>query len=105
MGELARFLAALMVSAAFGACGWFGRAWFDGSLIPKTEAEIYAQGRADSAAEFGSQLAIIQGEKAQAVARLNSAPKIVSRACPPGLGAVSDDVNERMRAAFQGPKK
>lgn len=98
MGELARFLAALMVAAAFSACGWFGRAWFDGSLIPKSEAEIYAQGRADSAAEFGSQLAIIQGEKAQALARLKAPRAPVSNACPPGTGAVSDEAFQRFKA-------
>jgi hypothetical protein len=90
------FLALVAIS---GACGFFGRGWYDGTLISRTEAEIYAQGRADQAAKSAVDIERATVTKEAALRQLNSARAPVSRACPPGTGAVSDAAFERYMAA------
>ncbi len=99
MSDFARLFTVLILIALAGVGAWSGRGWYDGTLISRADAEIYAQGRADQAAKSAVDIERATVTKEAALRQLGAARAPVSRACPPGAGAVSDAAFERYRAA------
>ena len=99
MSEFARALIMLLLFVAGIACGWFGRAWYDGTLITRTDADLIAQGRVDEAAISAVKIKTATDAKEAALRRVQAPARIVSYECPPGAGAVSDDALARLREA------
>jgi hypothetical protein len=85
----------LIMAAAIAASAWFGRGWYDGTLISRSDSDLIAQGRADQAAKSAVDIERATVSKEAALRQLNAARAPVSRACPPGTGAVSDAAFER----------
>lgn len=97
MAEVARALAAVLLGFACVACGFFGRAWYDGTLIPRTEADLIAQVKADEAAKSAVTIERATVAKNTALRQLGAARAPVNLECPPGTGAVSQEAFERHR--------
>lgn len=94
----------LILVAISGAVGFFGRGWYDGTLIQRSDADLIAQARIDEAVKWQIQIQAATNAKQAALNAVNAAPRIVSRACPPGTGAASDDAVQRLRVAVAGKK-
>ena len=88
----------LVITSAIVAGTWFGRGWYDGTLISKKAADLIAQGRADQAAVSAVDIERATVSKNEALKRLSAVRPPVSRACPPGTGAVSQEAFERHKA-------
>lgn len=99
MAEIARALVAILFAAALLACGFFSARWYDGTLMSKVDADLIAQARVDEAAVWAVQLSKANDAKTVALSRIQAPPRVVSLACPPGAGAVSDDALARLRDA------
>ena len=89
----------LILVAISGAVGFFGRGWYDGTLIQRSDADLIAQGRADQAAASAVEIERATVSKNAALRQLSAVRPPVSHACPPGTGAVSDAAFERYKAA------
>lgn len=98
MAEVARALLFVLYGLAMLACGRFGGAWLDGTYIPRTEAELIAQGKADQAAKSAVDIERATVAKNAALKQLGAARAPVNLECPPGTGAVSDAAFERYRS-------
>lgn len=95
----------LVIIGAFlagAAVSWAVRGWWDGSTISAEDAQESAQAAIDQAIKSASKI-----ERAQSVAdaaRRAASKSIevqnVDKTCPPGAGAVSDDLTNELRAAF-----
>ncbi len=98
MGELSRALIMLLVFAAGLFCGRFGGAWWDGTYLSRTDADLIAQGRVEQATKAAVEIQRAIDAKNAALRQLGSVRQPVSRACPPGAGAVSQEAYERYLA-------
>jgi hypothetical protein len=82
--------------------GWFGRAILDDSLISRETAAELTAAAVETAIKDKEKRDAQQPKIAAAITTVRSAAKIVpSTACPPGTGALSDDVAASMRDAFK----
>jgi hypothetical protein len=97
MGEIARALVPILLFVSGLACGRFGGAWWDGTYLSRTEAQLIAQGRADAAADAAVDIERATVAKNAALRQLGAVRAPVSRTCPPGTGAVSDAAFERYK--------
>lgn len=97
MSEIARALIPILLFVAGISCGRFGGAWWDGSYIARTEADLIAQGRADQAAKSAVDIERATVSKNAALRQLSAVRAPVSHACPPGAGAVSEAAFERFK--------
>lgn len=82
--------------------GWIGRSQWDGSTVSAPDAQKSTQTAVNQSARAANKI-----ERAQSVADAarHAASKSVEvsnvdRTCPPGLGPVSDDAADKLRAAF-----
>jgi hypothetical protein len=98
MGEMSRALIMLLLFAAGLACGRFGGAWWDGSYITRTDADLIAQGRVEQATKAAVEIQRATDAKNAALRQLGAVRPAVSRACPPGTGAVSEEAYQRYLA-------
>ena len=94
----------LVMASAIAAGAWFGRGWYDGTLIQRSDADLIAQARIDEAVKWQTKIQDATDAKQAALNSVNAAPRIVSRTCPPGTGAASDDAVKRLRAAVNSKK-
>ena len=88
----------LILVAISGSVGFFGRGWYDGTLIQRSDADLIAQGRADQAAVSAVEIERATVSKNAALRQLSVVRAPVSHACPPGTGAVSQDAFDRHMA-------
>lgn len=88
----------LVMTSAIVAGTWFGRGWYDGTLIQRSDADLIAQGMADQAAKSALDIERATVAKNAALRQLSAVRPPVSHACPPGTGAVSDAAFERYKA-------
>lgn len=95
MGELSRALIMLLFFASGLACGRFGGAWWDGTYLSRTDADLIAQGRIEQATKAAVEIERATVAKNAALRQLGAARPPVSRACPPGTGAVSEEAYQR----------
>lgn len=95
MGELSRALVLILLFAAGLACGRFGGAWWDGTYLSRTDADLIAQGRVEQAAKAAVDIERATVAKNDALRQLGAVRPPVSRACPPGTGAVSEEAYQR----------
>ena len=98
MSELSRALIMLLLFAAGLFCGRFGGAWWDGTYLSRTDADLIAQGRVEQATKAAVDIERATVAKNAALRQLGAARPPVSRACPPGTGAVSQEAYERYLA-------
>lgn len=82
--------------------GWGGRAWWDGSTVSATDANKQTQSTVNATVKSAGQIerAASIADNSRASARRSIEVRYVDRACPPGVGAVSDDVGKRLHAVF-----
>jgi hypothetical protein len=85
----------LLLFAAGLACGRFGGAWWDGTYLSRTDADLIAQGRIEQATKAAVEIQRATDAKNAALRQLGAVRAPVSRACPPGTGRVSDPAYER----------
>lgn len=97
-------LAALVLAMAF-ACGWFGRGWWDGSTVSTETAASQAQDFVSAAAESTTRIDRAEGNAQAQRERTRERIKYVEvdKGCPPGTGAVSGDMRDRLFRAFGPP--
>ncbi len=95
MSEIARALIMLLLFAAGLACGRFGGAWWDGTYLSRTDADLIAQGRVEQATKAAVEIQRATDAKNAALRQSGAVRPPVSRACPPGTGAVSQEAYER----------
>lgn len=106
MSEFARFATIVLIAVALFACGWFGRGWWDGSSInigdsaKQSQNFVNAATKATTAIVSAENKATTQRERTRA--RIEHVESVAT--CPPGLGAVSPDMEQRLRAAFGPPE-
>ena len=98
MSEIARALIPILLFVAGLACGFFGRGWYDGTMITRTDADLIAQGRVDEASRAAVLIKTATDAKDSALRRVQAPARVVSYECAPGAGAVSDDALARLRA-------
>ena len=98
MSDLSRLLIVVILIAMSGFAGFFGRGWYDGTLISRTDADLIAQGRADQSAKTAVEIERATNAKNAALRQLNAPRAPVSLLCPPGTGSVSDAAFDRFRA-------
>lgn len=98
MSEIARALVPILLFVAGLACGRFGGAWWDGSYITRTDADLIAQGRVEQATKAAVEIQRAIDAKNSALRQLGAVRPPVSLACPPGTGAVSQEAYERYLA-------
>lgn len=96
----------LVIIGAFVAglgIGWGARAYYDGSTISAVDATGRAQSAVNASVKSAAQIerAASVADNSRANARKSIEVRYVDRACPPGVGAVSDDVGKRLRDAFK----
>jgi len=84
------------------ASGWFGRGYWDGSTISADKAQAQAQDfvTAGTQAAIAIESAEGKAEQARVITRERTKYVEVKGDCPAGLGAVSDDMRDRLHAAF-----
>lgn len=108
MSEAARGWAiTLRIVLAF-ACGWFGRGEWDGSSVGIGDAAKDSQQFVTAATQATSRIQESAGKASTQRERTRARTEHVEAvtSCPPGLGAVSPDVERRLRDAFgQTPGK
>ena len=97
MSDFSRLALAVLLIAIAGFAGFFGRGWYDGTLISRADADLIAQGRADEAASAAVKIKSANDATAAALRRVQATARVVSLECPPGLGAVSDEALARLR--------
>lgn len=108
MGELARGWV-ITIGIVLGlAVGWFGRGWWDGSSTTIADAAKDSQQFVVAGAKATERITAATGnanaQRERTRARTEHVEAVTS--CPPGLGAVSSDVERRLRDAFgQTPSK
>ena len=103
MGETARaWVITLAIALAF-ACGWWGRGQWDGSSIGVGDSAKQSQEFVTAAVEATTRIDAAEGNADRARERTRERIKYVEvdRGCPPGRGAVSADMRERLRSAFE----
>ena len=97
MTDFARLLLHVLALATGLAIGWHGRGWHDGSTVTAASADVQAQ----SAVDAGTQAAVtIDRAKAatdRAVERVREVRVPVAAECPPGAGAMSQDMEIEVR--------
>ena len=98
MSDFARLLIVVILIALAGISGYGFRGWQDGTFIPRAEADLIAQGRADEAASAAVKIKSANDATREALKRVQAPARVVSLECPPGLGAVSDEALARLRA-------
>jgi len=96
----------LVIIGAFVAglgIGWGARAYYDGSTISAVDATGRAQSAVDASVKSAAQIerAASVADNSRQLARKAIEVRYVDRACPPGTGAVSDDLSQRLRDAFK----
>ena len=99
MGEIARALVPILLFVAGLACGRFGGAWWDGSCIARTDADLIAQGKVEQATKSAVDIERATVAKNAALLRLGAVRAPVSRECPPGTGQVSEPAFQRYKEA------
>ena len=102
MSELARGWV-ITIGIVLGlAVGWFGRGWWDGSSVSIGEAAKDSQQFVTAGAKAAERIAESTGkantQRERTRARTEHVEAVTS--CPPGLGAVSPDVERRLQDAF-----
>lgn len=102
MSELARGWV-ITIGIVLGlAVGWFGRGWWDGSSVSIGDAAKDSQQFVTAGAKATERITESAGkantQRERTRARTEHVEAITS--CPPGLGAVSPDVEQRLRLAF-----
>lgn len=106
MSEFARFATIALIAVAVFACGWFGRGWWDGSSVSVGDAAKDSQQFVTAATQATSRIESAEGkantQRERTRARIEHAE--ADKSCPPGLGAVSSDMEQRLRDAFGPPK-
>lgn len=102
MGETSRAFVIVLIAVLSLAAGWFGRGWWDGSDISTKDSAEQSQDFVTSGALATTTINDAQTEADAANERVRERIKIkyVDRACPPGDGAVSQPVTDRLRSAF-----
>jgi hypothetical protein len=82
--------------------GWFGRGWWDGSSIKLGDAAKESQQFVTAGAKATERIAESTGKASTQRERTRARTEHVEAvtSCPPGLGAVSPDVDRRLRDAF-----
>lgn len=108
VSELARALIAVLGLVLAFAVGWFGRGYWDGSSIGIGDAAKDSQQFVTAGAKATERITAAAGnantQRERTRARTEHVEAVTS--CPPGLGAVSPDVERRLRDAFgQAPDK
>lgn len=103
MGEAARALVAVLGLVLAFASGWWSRGQWDGSIVSSKDSAKQAQEFVTAATEATTRIDAAEDTAEQARERTRERIRYVEvdKGCPPGRGAVSDDVRERMRAAFE----
>ena len=102
MAELARGWV-ITIGIVLGlAVGWFGRGWWDGSSVSIGDAAKDSQQFVTAATKASERITAAAGkastQRERTRARTENVEAVTS--CPPGLGAVSPDVERRLRLAF-----
>lgn len=102
MSELARFLTIVLTAAAVFACGWFTRGWWDGSQIKLGDAAQQSQQFVNAGSRATERISGEMGKAREQHERTRARTEHVEAvtSCPPGLGAVSSDTEQRLRIAF-----
>lgn len=105
---MARAWMVTLLAVAIFACGWFVRGWWDGSSVGIGDAAKDSQQFVTAATQATSRIQESAGkantQRERTRARTEHVEAVTS--CPPGLGAVSPDVEHRLRDAFgQAPSK
>ena len=93
----------VVVAGAFAvglACGWYGRAIHDGSLVSVQDAAQQSQQAVDAGAAAAGAITAARTETETAVERVRVVTRTVEVAgsCPPGAGPVSDGFAAELRA-------
>ena len=102
MSESARAMVAMLIATAMFACGWFGRAWWDGSSVTVADSAKDSQQFVTAGAKATERIQDAAGKARTQQERTRARTEHVeaTTSCPPGLGAVSPDVERRLRDAF-----
>lgn len=106
MAELARGWV-ITIGIVLGlAVGWFGRGWWDGSSVSIGDAAKDSQQFVTAATQATTRIQSAEGkanvQRERTRARIDRDES--DKSCPPGLGPVSPDMEQRLRAAFGPPK-
>ena len=102
MSESARALVAVLGLVLAFSVGWFGRGYWDGSTISAAQSQSQAQDfvTAGTRAAIAIESAEGKAEAARVITRERIKYVEVAGNCPAGLGAVSDDMRNRLSVAF-----
>lgn len=103
-GSGARLIGAILLGSLSAAAGWYGRGIYDGLTISVNDAQKQAQGLVNGAVEKAGEITKAKDTAADSKGRVQKVIEkvYVDKACPPGTGAVSDDLAARLRVKF-GP--
>ena len=107
MGKVLQLLLVALFAAILFAAGWFGRGWYDELTVSTKDAAKQAQEAVDSSVVKAGTIAKAEGTATESKARAQKAIEVryVDKECPPGTGAVSDGLAERLRVKFAAPGK
>lgn len=107
MSDGARLIGGVLLGALCISVGWFGRGLYDGLTISVDDAQKQTQGFVDGAVEKAGEITKAKDTAIESKGRVQKVIETVyvDKACPPGTGAVSDDLSERLRVKFGPPGK
>lgn len=103
MSKLAQAALAFVLLALAFFAGWHSHAWYAGTTVTTADSATQAQDFVTAAAQATTRIDAAEGNAEQARERTRERIKYVEvdKGCPPGRGAVSDDMRERLRVAFE----
>lgn len=103
MGNAAIVLLVLLAFGAGGALGWTWRGWNDGSTVTTATADAGAQAAVAAGTDAAVSIDRAQGETERAVERVRyvRVPVAAPPQCPPGEGAMSAEMESRVREALR----
>lgn len=107
MGKVLQLLLVALFAAILFASGWFARGWYDGLTVSVQDAAAQTQDAVNSSVVKAGAINQAAGVATDSKARAQKAIEVryVDKECPPGTGAVSDDLTERLRIKFGPPGK
>jgi hypothetical protein len=101
--DAARLLLHVLTLAAGLAIGWGARGWHDGSTVTAATADAVAQASVAAGTDAAVSIDRAQGATDKAVERVRTVrvPVAVAPECPPGEGAMSAEMDAKVREALR----
>lgn len=103
MSNVAIVFLVLMAFVAGGALGWTCRGWHDGSTVTAATADAGAQAAVAAGTDAAVSIDRAKGATDSAVERVRyvRVPVTAAPECPPGEGAMSADMDIKVREALR----